>query len=335
MIAYMGGKYRMAPWLSMFVPTNITRYGEIFGGAFWLYMNSGIYRNKHLTSVVYNDVNRFMCNLFFCCKDYDQLLLVTKHFVSQDPAVFEKFKDALLTVEASGELRTFPIPDYVLAGQYAYIQTHLFSGLGLNDNAKMVYLLDKYVSKFDTFRKRLAAPKFRVKLDKITDCFNLDFEEAVAILDAEDAFLYFDPPYYALEEDYYTFHSFKVEDHFRLSKVLKGMKGFWALSYYDFPELEQWYPKDEFNWVSKDFTQVGSNHLSKKGKNTEVLIMNYSIDADTGFATLLTKGVKFPKKYLTAVFDATGWSAKDIDQLVKRKDFEDFSWGRGIKCDEV
>ena len=43
MLSYIGGKARMANWISPFVPSKIETYVEVFGGAFWVYINSDIH----------------------------------------------------------------------------------------------------------------------------------------------------------------------------------------------------------------------------------------------------------------------------------------------------
>ena len=64
MLSYIGGKARMADWISSEVPDDIETYVEVFGGAFWVYINSDIYKDAN--TVVYNDFNPYMVNLFRC-----------------------------------------------------------------------------------------------------------------------------------------------------------------------------------------------------------------------------------------------------------------------------
>jgi len=100
---------------------------------------------------------------------------------------------------------------------------------------------------------------------------------------------YLDPPYWKTE-NYYSNHDFDSNDHERLSNVIKSIQGKFSLSYYDFPQLQQWFPQYEltigknnqldmfgysgYTWEKKDFSKAAS---TKKEKNigTELLIMNY------------------------------------------------------------
>ena len=60
MIPYIGGKNKMADWIVPFIPKDIDTYVEVFGGAYWVYCKSDIYRNPKLKRIVYNDFNKFM-----------------------------------------------------------------------------------------------------------------------------------------------------------------------------------------------------------------------------------------------------------------------------------
>jgi DNA adenine methylase len=86
-----------------------------------------------------------------------------------------------------------------------------------------------------------------------------------------------DPPYWKTENYYYN-HDFDVNDHTRLANTLKSLKGKWSLSYYDFPLLSEWFPKDEYVWEKKLFAKAAA---AKKGVSQnmgeELLIMNYEL----------------------------------------------------------
>ena len=54
----------MADWISSKVPEDVETYVEVFGGAYWVYVNSDIY--KRVDCAIYNDFNPYMTNLFRC-----------------------------------------------------------------------------------------------------------------------------------------------------------------------------------------------------------------------------------------------------------------------------
>ena len=64
MISYIGGKARMANWIMEYIPRDIETYVEVFGGAYWVYVKSDVYTIPK--TIVYNDFNRYMVNLFEC-----------------------------------------------------------------------------------------------------------------------------------------------------------------------------------------------------------------------------------------------------------------------------
>lgn len=293
MISYIGGKYRMAKWISAYVPKNIVLYGEIFGGAFWTYLKSDIIDRPNLKgNIYYNDFNKLMVNMFACSKDTQKFQERFNHIESQDNDKFNKFRDEVFEIMSDEEkLKKVSIPNYELGYKYPYLLTQVFSGVGIKQNTKMQDLKGKYKSKFEAFRKRLtdttSKDQYKRKLENIKDTLNLDFEEAVKKLDKEDAFLYFDPPYYDTET-YYSFHEFGREDHKRLRNSLYSMKGMFALSYYDFEGLSDWFPKydsetgEGFHWEEKEFRKAASAKKGvKQNKGKEVLIMNYIPNFDS------------------------------------------------------
>jgi site-specific DNA-adenine methylase len=219
-----------------------------------------------------------MTNMFSCCKEYDKFFESIKGIESQDEEQFNNFKIEILKMEEDESIKKIKIPNYELGYKYPYLLTQVFSGTGIKKNTKMINLQGKYKSKFDVFKDRLQNKDFTVKLNRITKTHNMDFQKVSELLDKEDSFLYFDPPYYKTE-NYYSFHDFGIEDHLRLAKTLKSMKGFWALSYYEFPELSEWFPKDKYIWEEKEFVKAAAAKKDvSQNMGTEVLIMNYKLD---------------------------------------------------------
>ena len=54
------------------------------------------------------------------------------------------------------------------------------------------------------------------------------------------------------------------------------VKGRFAMSYYFFPQLEEWFPRDKYRWVEMEFTKgAGAIKGKAQTKSTELLIMNY------------------------------------------------------------
>jgi DNA adenine methylase len=164
--------------------------------------------------------------------------------------------------------------DYEVAAKYVYILTQVFSG-SKPETSSFIDLKGKYKSKYLTFRDKLSKPDWVEHFLKITDVENMDFEDVIKKYDSESTYIYLDPPYWKTE-NYYSNHDFDRNDHERLAKTLKNVKGKFSLSYYDFPLLSEWFPKDEYRWESKEFAKAAAAKKgTKQNMGEELLIMNY------------------------------------------------------------
>ena len=57
---------------------------------------------------------------------------------------------------------------------------------------------------------------------------------------------------------------------------LKDIQGKFSLSYYDFPQLSEWFPNDEYRWETKEFAKAASAKKGvKQNMGKELLILNY------------------------------------------------------------
>lgn len=164
--------------------------------------------------------------------------------------------------------------DQMAAMQYVFLLTNCFSGAAaveatFTDDSK------KNSSKFAAFHKKLTDGTNSRRLKNITACENMSFEEVIAKYDSPTTYFYCDPPYWNTE-DYYSLHGFGREEHFQLMDCLHNMKGKFSLSYYDFDELGDMYPKDKFRWETKEFVKAsGAREGEAQSIGEEVLIMNY------------------------------------------------------------
>jgi len=316
----------MADWISGFVPECET-YVEVFGGAYWVYVNSDIH--ERCQKAVYNDFNPYMTNLFRCASDpktfskfidskniplqekgkpelsdacYDYFYECQKKLFWPSSAI-KTLRRELKKEDLKGDDRkahnelvnagrmqrqnhinakkdTFSKKikagkkDQLAAMRYAYILTCSFSGIDPVDSEFQDYK-GKYGSKFKAFYNRLTSDKFIPKLKKIDTCENLSFEEVIAKYDSPTTYFYVDPPYWSTEL-YYSLHRFGKEQHYELMNCLHNMQGKFSLSYYDFSELSDMYPKDKFSWETKEFVKpAGATEGVEQSTGEEVLIMNY------------------------------------------------------------
>jgi len=279
MLSYIGGKSKIGKWITPFYPTDMETYVETFGGMFWCFYNMDLEKYPNLKTVVYNDFNPLNYNLFKCLENPTELLKAVNSIPCQEKGVdntpelykilFGNFQQSLF----SGEL-VIKSPDYIMAAQYAYILTQVFSG-SKPESSSFIDLKGKYKSKYLTFRDKLANPKWVEKFLKITKVENLDFETVIQKYDSESTYFYLDPPYWKTE-NYYSNHDFDRGDHERLARTLHQVKGKFSLSYYEFDLLREWFPQPQYRWESKEFVKAAAATKGKtQNKGTELLILNY------------------------------------------------------------
>jgi DNA adenine methylase len=277
MLSYIGGKSKIGTWIRNYIPNNIETYVEPFSGMYWVFfkMDIGLYPN--LKQVVYNDFNPLNVNLFNCVREYNQFNEVIKDYTSQNKELFDKFQKEIFAEDFKVDLST---PDFHTAAKYAYVLSQVWSGTN-PEKSKFIDLKGKYRSKFDSFKNKLTNPNWQKYFEKITTTENMDFQQVIEKYDSPTTYFYADPPYYKTE-DYYANHEFGIETHERLATTLKSIKGQFSLSYYDFPQLSEWFPKDEYRWESKEFAKAAMAKAGKvQTKGTELLIMNYNVPTAT------------------------------------------------------
>jgi DNA adenine methylase len=280
MISYIGGKARIGKWITPFIPSDIETYVEGFSGMFWVFFNMDLSKYPNLKTVVYNDYNRLNSNLMKWSREYDTLWEELSKYPCQQLGVVDT------PPEYSEMFRQFQKevfdPNLVItdensldvAGKYVYVLTQVFSG-SKPETASYTDYKGKYRCKVLIFMDKLKNPKYREHFDRITFVENMDFQEVVLKYDSSTTYFYMDPPYWKTE-NYYSNHDFDSTDHERLSVTLKNIKGKFGLSYYDFPLLSKWFPKEEYKWEQKNFKKAAAAKKDgTQNEGTELLIMNY------------------------------------------------------------
>ena len=279
MLSYIGGKSKIGKWIVPFYDKDMETYVETFGGMFWCFFNMDLSQFPNLKKVVYNDFNPLNYNLFKCIQNPTELLRAINSIDCQKfgmeitPSIY---KEQFINFQAEIFAENFRVEpgNYEVAAKYVYVLTQVFSG-SKPETSSFIDLKGKYKSKYLTFRDKLLKPDWIEHFLKITHVENMDFAEVIEKYDSPNTYFYVDPPYWKTE-NYYSNHDFDRQDHERLSKYLISMEGKFSLSYYDFPLLSEWFPKDTYTWEKKEFAKAAA---AKKGKTQtmgeELLIMNY------------------------------------------------------------
>ena len=280
MISYIGGKSRIGKWIVPFYPKDMETYVEGFSGMFWCFFNMDIEHYPNLKNIVYNDFNPLNANLFKCVRNHsrlleecDKLVVQEKGVVPTNPICKQNFENFQKEIFANNFI-IGDDPNYEVAAKYVYVLTQVFSG-SKPETSKFIDLKGNYHSKFTSFKNKLGNQKYQKLFELITIVENMDFEDLLTKYDSPTTYFYMDPPYWKTE-NYYSNHDFDVNDHLRLADKLKSIKGKFSLSYYDFPLLSEWFPKDKYIWEKKLFAKAAAAKKDvSQNMGEELLIMNY------------------------------------------------------------
>jgi DNA adenine methylase len=278
-MSYIGGKSRIGKWIVPFYPKDMETYLECFSGMFWCFFNMDLSQYPNLKKVVYNDFNPLNYNLFQCAQNPSELqraldaISVQQIGVSITPP---EMKEQFIRFQAEIFAPNIIVQpcDYEVAAKYAYVLTQVFSG-SKPETSSFIDLKGKYRSKYLSFRDKLSKPDWVEHFLKITDVENMDFADVINKYDSESTYIYLDPPYWKTE-NYYSNHDFDSKDHERLANVLNGIQGKFSLSYYDFPQLHDWFPINQYRWERKEFAKAAAAKKNvKQNMGEELLILNY------------------------------------------------------------
>ena len=295
MISYIGGKARIGKWIVPQIPKDIETYVEGFSGMFWVFFNMDLKDYPNLKTVVYNDYNKLNANLFRCSRHYDRMWEELSKYPCQQLGVvdtppeyaemFKKFQKEVF----DENLVIGDEPNFDVAAKYDYVLTQVFSGSKPETSSYTDYK-GKYRCKVLIFMDKLKHPEYRKHFDRITFVESMDFQDVVEKYDSPTTYFYMDPPYY-LTENYYSNHIFTRETHERLAVTLKNIKGRFGLSYYEFPQLKEWFPEDgialgedrqytmfnsNYKWIRKSFKKAAAAKKDgTQNEGIELLITNY------------------------------------------------------------
>lgn len=236
MIRYIGSKNNYSNWIIENSPINPEYWVEPFGGMFGVYFNLNL-NNYPNTKFIYNEINPHHINLFRYLKEKD---------------FREKLKKERL--DESSYLKSFSL--YEKGGSEGAIAwLRILNG---SRDIRNVLNID-YGDGWSWW-------KFINDLDDLEEHFNRmeiefsSYDECIQKWDTPNTFFYLDPPYFGYEH-YYTHHNFIENDHEKLKNLLIKSKSQWLLSYYDFPQLNDWY--NQYQILKKKFN-LGTEILIKK-----------------------------------------------------------------------
>jgi DNA adenine methylase len=262
MFPYIGGKAHHIKYLDNMFPIFFDTFVDVFGGAGWVSVKSKVLHKA--STKVYNDLNPQLANIFkqFSIDPSLVKLELNKH-PQQDAMLYKQFQQDIF-----GEVK--PTLNLETAVKYLYLEVQSFTGntLGLNSS---VYFDKKNIHGLNPLLKKLSDGKITTRLKELT-VENLDCVDVIKKYDSPNTFFYIDPPYYN-KEHYYT-QGFGTEQHKLLANCLNNIQGKFALSYYDFDELNVWFPEHKYTRATYTVSKQNSSRKNKK-RGTELVIRNY------------------------------------------------------------
>lgn len=258
-IKYYGGKTKMVRHILPLIPEHEIYIEPFFGGG------AVYFAKERVKCEVINDVNMNVVNFYQVLKhDYFALAKrLQKTLHSRD--LYKKAKiiyDCPELFDDDPVIRAWAF--YVLTNQGFAAKVGTW-GYSRSNTATTVQ------NKIDAFNEVLSE---RIKHTQIE---NNDAHKVIQSRDAENAFVYADPPYINTNQGHYGGYT---EEHFRRDlDALANMKGKFLLSTYPSEVLAEYTKK--YGWQTISVDQVlgaGNGAVLKKRKiKTEVLTANYKI----------------------------------------------------------
>lgn len=257
---WAGGKYYALKLLSKFwLKQDHDEYREPFlggGSVFWA-------KEK----VKYNWINDIDKNLIDTLKfisDKDKLPELLELFESEYEATKEKYNQVKSLI---------PKTDLESAYRFYYLNRTSFSGK--MNNPSWGYRPKRSLPP-RRFKERLIPCSEKLQDVKIT---SLDFEDVIcAPPRGKNVLLFLDPPYFLPNMNSHYVNGFKMEDHLRLSKVLKETKYNFFLTYDDCKEVRELYSWANIYEINFIYRLNNSNdNYSKRMSGNELVITNYKI----------------------------------------------------------
>lgn len=247
-IGWIGGKRLLRDEIVKRIPSDIGRYIEVCGGAAWVLFH----KDKLAHIEVYNDANGELVNLFKCVKYHCPELQRELLFMLNSREMFEDFKSQC-NMRGLTEIQRAARFFMIIKTSYGS-DKRSYGCVKKNVSVMIEYL--------ENIEKRLS----KVIIE------NKDFQDLIKVYDKPDALLYIDPPYYGTEKYYQAV--FTNDDHLRLNKVLKSIKGKFILSYNDCNFIRELYNDFVVEEVSRNHSLLG-RYTNKEHKYKELIIRNY------------------------------------------------------------
>lgn len=264
-LRYPGGKFYAINILRPFFETQHCEYREPFAGGATVFFHKDKAEKNWL-----NDLDKELITFYKTIQDKDLSSKLSNLFKSEEEATKERWKEVLSFQ---------PTNDLEVAWKYFYLNRTSFSG--------------KLVNAAWGYRPKRSLPPFRwheriepsgAKLENVR-LTSVDFEDVINAPSEnkpENVLLYVDPPYFLPPKFKHYRHGFDLEDHQRLSEVLKKTKYKFFLTYDDCPEIRALYEWANIYELKFIYRVQDSNFSSGSRKvGFELIITNFDVNGVT------------------------------------------------------
>lgn len=281
---WYGGKFSHLRWLLPLLCESHT-YCEPFAGS------GAVLLSRSPSPVeVYNDIDGEVCNFFRVLRD-ERDHLIEK--IALTPFSREEYLIALdvsPSLDAIERARRFYVrARQVRTGMAQSATPGRWANCIGNSRAGMAAAVSRWLGSTDSLPE-IATRLLRVQIE------NRTAQEVIAIYDSPNTFFYCDPPYVhdtRIDSRMYA-NEMSDADHRELAATLNELSGKVAFSNYDTPILETLYPSPKWTKIVLPARTIHST----KAKRSEVLWVNYEIDAGTLFNAGLTENSNFSEVHL-------------------------------------
>ena len=272
-VKWVGGKRQLIPELLKYIPKNFNNYFEPFvgGGAlFFELYNLGILKNK---KVFLFDINEELINTYKIIRDYpNELIEKLKEFKSKHN---KEFYYQIRELDKTDNYKN--LDNIIKAARFIYLNKTCFNGLyRVNKKGYFNVPMGKYKNPkiLDENNILLVSKALQNTIIK-----HSDYKKVLEYAQKED-FIYFDPPYYPLNETSnftsYTQKEFLEKEQIELFEtfdILSQKRCFVLESNSDTEFINNLYKKFK---IEKVFANRSINSkANNRGKISEVLIRNY------------------------------------------------------------
>lgn len=263
-LRYPGGKTKIAPLVNLIIEKAGIKNGvyiEPFAGGAGVALS--LLLNNKVDTIVINDIDIAIYAFWYSVLNYTEKFVQLIKDTSVTIDEWRKQKEIFIR-KNQNNLLELGFATFFLnrTNRSGILKAGPIGGFKQKGN----YLIDARFNKSNLIKRvqRIAQYKEKINL------YNLeikDFINKILPKYKNNAFVYFDPPYYNKGHELYI-NFFKPEDHKVLASLIKNLKIDWMVTYDNVEDVKMIYRGIEQKIFELDYS------LARKGKNSEIIILS-------------------------------------------------------------